>query len=215
MSRRWVTGLVVGLVALAAGVGIGAAIWAGGGHSDAMDGSGGAMADVSSDVVVEHGSGSRVTTTATMDEGTFLEQMVPHHEAAIAMATLAVEKARRPQIRELGRGIIAAQQKEIAAMEARHREWFGRDLEAATTGPHANVDMDMAELERARGDDFDRLFLAAMIPHHASAITMCERVMMGSPREQISALSRAITAAQAKEIGRMQEWRERWFPPIG
>jgi uncharacterized protein (DUF305 family) len=44
---------------------------------------------------------------------------------------------------------------------------------------------------------------------------MCEEVMMGEPREEIGALADEIVAAQAKEIGEMQEWRERFFPPLG
>lgn len=213
MSRQWTTALVVAVVAVLAGLGIGAVAWAGGDHSSAMDDSGSTMMDGSSDSTTGHGSRSAMTSSAMMGEQAFLEQMVPHHESAIAMASLALEKAQRPQVRQLARGIISAQEKEIAEMKAWHRKWFGTELEAATTGPHANPDM--TALERATGDEFDRAFLAMMIPHHASAITMCEGVMMGSPRGEISTLSREITAAQAKEIGQMQQWREQWFPPLG
>ena len=51
-----------------------------------------------------------------------------------------------------------------------------------------------------------------MIPHHASAITMAESVMMGSPRDDVAMLADEIIAAQATEIGQMQRWREQWFP---
>jgi uncharacterized protein (DUF305 family) len=54
-----------------------------------------------------------------------------------------------------------------------------------------------------------------MIPHHASAITMADSAMMGSPREEINVLAEEIVAAQAKEIGQMQRQREQWFPPLG
>jgi uncharacterized protein (DUF305 family) len=54
-----------------------------------------------------------------------------------------------------------------------------------------------------------------MIPHHASAILMADRVMMGAPRAKIADLAEGIIAAQAKEIGQMQRWREAWFPPRG
>ena len=39
--------------------------------------------------------------------------------------------------------------------------------------------------------------------------------MMESPRRRSRALADEITAAQAKEIGQMQQWREAWFPPLG
>lgn len=204
MSKQWATVLVVAVVALLAGVGIGAAVWAGGDHSSAMDDATGAIG---------HGSSSATMASGMMGERAFLEQMVPHHESAIAMATLARERAQRPQLRQLAEDIISAQEKEIAEMKTWHRQWFGSELVPATTGPHANPDM--TQLEQATGDGFDRAFLAMMLPHHASAITMCEGVMMGSPRGELSTLSTEITAAQAKEIGQMQEWRERWFPPLG
>src|SRR3990167_7337994 len=41
----------------------------------------------------------------------FITQMIPHHEGAIEMARLALEKSERPEIRSLAQGIIEAQQK--------------------------------------------------------------------------------------------------------
>jgi uncharacterized protein (DUF305 family) len=54
-----------------------------------------------------------------------------------------------------------------------------------------------------------------MIPHHASAIMMADQAMLAEPRGQIDLMTREIIAAQAKEIGQMQRWREQWYPPIG
>lgn len=212
MSRQWAMVVVAAAVALLMGVGIGAAVWAGGDHSSAMDDSASAVMDGANDSTMGHGSSS-ARASGMMSERAFLEQMVPHHQSAIEMARLALDKAQHPQVRRLAREIISTQEKEIAEMKAWHREWFGSELVAATTGPRAS--QDMAELEQASGADVDRAFLAMMIPHHASAITMAEGVMMGSPRGQLDRLATEITAAQAKEIGQMQRWREQWFPPLG
>lgn len=200
MTGRLATMLVVAAVAAAAGLGIGAAVWAGDDHG------GGA----NSSSMVGHGSGA---ATGPLDDRAFHQQMVPHHESAIAMASLALARTERPEIRRLAEGIVAAQEREIADMRDRHREWFGEELIPSTSGPHAAVDM--VDLETAVGDDFDRVFLRMMIPHHASAITMAESVLMGSRREETRALAEGITAAQAKEIGQMQRQREQWFPPLG
>jgi len=72
--------------------------------------------------------------------------------------------------------------------------------------------MDVGTLGAASGDDFDRAFLAMMIPHHASAVVMADSVKGGGPRQEIVRLSDQIISAQAKEIGRMQQWRELWYP---
>ena len=42
----------------------------------------------------------------------FIEEMIPHHDGAIAMAELGVERAKRPEIIALSKTIIEAQKKE-------------------------------------------------------------------------------------------------------
>ena len=93
-------------------------------------------------------------------------------------------------------------------MKAWHRQWFGSALQPDTTG--VIMGTDMSPLEAASGDDFDRAFLAMMIPHHASAVVMADSVTRGGPRRQVVQLADEIISAQAKEIGRMQQWRELW-----
>jgi uncharacterized protein (DUF305 family) len=198
MNRTVLTLVVTAVVALGAGIGLGAAMWAGGDHDDgAADAHGDAMS----------------MSIAAMDEQDFLARMVPHHESAVVMAELARTKAQRPAVRRLAENIIEAQEQEIADMQRWHREWYGRDLTPDTDGTHDQVDM--AALETTSGAEFERAFLRMMIPHHASAIMMAEAVMMGSPRGDVATLAGEVTAAQAKEIGQMQRWREAWFPPLG
>jgi uncharacterized protein (DUF305 family) len=201
-ARLWAIIAVVGVVALGVGVGIGAAAWAGGDHGDDTPmGSDSGRGDMSG-----HGG----TTADALDEQAFMEQMVPHHESAVAMADIALEKTERPQIRRLAEQITAAQDGEIARMESWHEAWFGGELMPDMSGPHGS--MDLGALADLSGDEFDQAFLAMMIAHHASAITMAESVMMGSPRDDVAVLADDIIAAQATEIGQMQRWREQWFP---
>jgi uncharacterized protein (DUF305 family) len=203
-SRLWVIIAVVGVVALGAGLGIGAAAWGGDDGGEGMAMGSAAMEDMG------HGSDSVDADSGTLDEQSFMEQMVPHHESAVAMASLALEKATRPEIRRLAEEIVSAQESEIARMGAWHESWFGEELMADMDGPHGS--MDMGALEDAEGDEFDLAFLSMMIPHHASAITMAKAAMEGSPREELMMLAEEIIAAQAGEIGQMQRWREQWFP---
>jgi len=49
-------------------------------------------------------------------DAAFIEMMIPHHEGAIAMARIELEKGADPELKVLAQDIIDAQQREIDAM---------------------------------------------------------------------------------------------------
>jgi uncharacterized protein (DUF305 family) len=55
----------------------------------------------------------------------FIAMMVPHHEGAIRMARVELDKGEEPRLRRLARQIIAAQQREIAQMRQWSERWYG------------------------------------------------------------------------------------------
>ncbi len=68
-----------------------------------------------------HESMMSVPVTGDVDED-FINGMIPHHQGAIDMAKVALEKSNDPFVRKLAGDIVEAQEKEIAAMTAWKQE---------------------------------------------------------------------------------------------
>lgn len=183
----------------------------------------GACADDDTDNrgVVPTSAAADVTVTATPAvvsdlDLNFIDSMVPHHEGAIQMAELALERAEHQEIRELAQAIISAQQDEITRMTAWRNDWFGSaPPSGGMPGMGAMPGMvmhsgDMHMLMNA--NPFDKAFIDMMIVHHEAAIAMAQQILTTTQREEIRELANAIIAAQQKEIDDMRQWRAAWYP---
>lgn len=155
----------------------------------------------------------------------FIEQMIPHHQDAITMSKVALEKATRPEIKELATDIISSQSKEINQMKIWYKDWFGRELptgesvmnqhgmmgSAKQNTMHMGMtgtDMDIEKLENAQ--DFDRAFVEDMITHHQMAVMMSSMLKNGTNRVEMKELADDIIAAQTSEIDMMRKWLLEW-----
>ncbi len=139
----------------------------------------------------------------SMSDLMFAQMMIPHHEQAVDMAELALDRSDDADIRQLSEQIRDAQQPEIEQMSS----WLnaaGMTQMAHDMGMHGMVDDDdMAELSAATGAEFDRLFLEAMIVHHEGAIEMT-RMIIDSNNSEVRALAESIISSQSAEIELMR-----------
>lgn len=134
----------------------------------------------------------------------FIDAMVPHHEMAVAMARHVVERGSDAAVKALAQRIITAQTAEISAMRAARRELTGAENAAY---PEA-YESDMIEmLARHDGAALDAMFLAGMIPHHASAIVMADGAIPHLARADLREMAKGIVAAQTAEIVEMHALR--------
>ena len=131
-------------------------------------------------------------TSYTLDDVHFLQQMIPHHEQAILLSTLAPDRTNSESILDLAKRIESSQHDEILFM----KEWLGsrgEDSHHIKISNHHMKMMGMAtktqieELSALNGFSFDDLFLRLMIAHHRGAIQMVEHLknQPGSAFDQV------------------------------
>jgi uncharacterized protein (DUF305 family) len=159
----------------------------------------------------------------------FVQQMIPHHQQAVAMAKLASSRAAAPAVKELAGRIESAQQPEIDQMTGMLTSWKV-PASASPEGPSmpgmsgdhdmgnhdmSNHDMSghqmtgmmsaqqMTQLEGATGASFDKQFLSMMIDHHQGAVRMATTELRDGSSTSAKSLARAISDAQTAEINQM------------
>jgi uncharacterized protein (DUF305 family) len=64
----------------------------------------------------------------------FITMMIPHHEGAIAMADLALSRARRSEIKALAQSVKASQTSENLQMRSWYRQWYGQEVPSWALG---------------------------------------------------------------------------------
>ncbi|MDQ3571408.1 MAG: DUF305 domain-containing protein [Actinomycetota bacterium] len=78
---------------------------------------------------------ARELESAKPFERAFIDMMVPHHQGAIRMARVQLDKGQNPQIHDLAQAIIDAQSREIEAMNAWRERWYGAPSPAGGIPP--------------------------------------------------------------------------------
>lgn len=146
-----------------------------------------------------------------------MQGMIAHHAQALYMSRLVPARSRSADVRTLAERIAVSQREEIALMS----RWLAArgqpvpDTAHAAQGHdvpgHAGMGMlsgeELRRLEAARGDAFDRLFLAAMVRHHEGALGMVQQLFSrpgGGQDPEAWRLAADVDADQRAEIARMR-----------
>ncbi|TVR73998.1 MAG: DUF305 domain-containing protein [Sphaerobacteraceae bacterium] len=148
--------------------------------------------------------------TMELDDETFLAAMIEHHEGAVDMAEIALDRAEQEELRQMAQEIIEAQEAEIDQMQAWLDEWFdGGHGDHGISHEEMGMDMDMDEFREA--EPFDLAFIDEMIIHHEGAIDMARAILDTTERDELREMAEEIIEAQEEEIQQMREWRAEWF----
>ena len=140
---------------------------------------------------------------------TFVTNMIVHHEQAIAMADLLLDKDGVDQrVTSLAQDIKDAQGPEIETMKGWLDAWgIVTDDSGMERMDHSGTmmsDEDMSALEAASGADASRLFFEQMTEHHQGAIDMAQQELDNGENPDALDLAQAIIEAQTAEIATMQ-----------
>ncbi|HEY2804353.1 MAG TPA: DUF305 domain-containing protein [Gemmatimonadales bacterium] len=148
----------------------------------------------------------------------FFTGMISHHSQAVLMAGWAPSHGASASLQGLCERIVVAQRDEIAVMQRWLRERHlpvpdpdPRGMAMPGMAPMLMPGMltpeQMAQLDAARGVQFDRLFLQFMIQHHLGAISMVETLLGSTGAAQDGLVFRFasdVNADQTTEIDRMR-----------
>src|SRR6059036_2765877 len=148
----------------------------------------------------------------------FMSGMIYHHAQAVLIAGWAPSHDAGPGVRTLCDRIVASQKDEIALLSRwladRHeavphpdpQHMMMPDMDATQMMPGMLTAEQLAQLDRARGPDFDQLFLRLMIQHHQGAITMVNQLFASGAGEEepVYKMASSVYADQTTEIERMQ-----------
>jgi uncharacterized protein (DUF305 family) len=158
----------------------------------------------------------------------FMQGMIMHHSQAVEMTALIASHTESKDLRLLGARISSSQSDEIKFM----RRWLaargepfsmpasemsGMDMshQPAALMPGMLTPQQMAALRKAKGGDFDHLFLTGMIQHHDGALTMVKDLFDTAGAGQDAELFNFATDAdntQRAEIRIMQTMLEKKSP---
>lgn len=154
----------------------------------------------------------------------FMQGMIMHHSQAVEMTALIPSHTENKRVRALGAKISSSQADEIRMMQ----RWLAARGQATSMGMPGMPGMDMSgnsmalmpgmltpeqmdALRKARGEEFDRLFLSGMIQHHGGALVMVKDLFNSAGAGQdaeIFDFATDVDNSQRAEIKIMQNMLE-------
>ena len=150
----------------------------------------------------------------------FAADMYDHHEQAVQMSLMIMDKTTNPGVRAHAVQIAAGQRREsgmfsqflldrgITFADPRRTvmAWMGEPTPAEQMPGLATAD-ELIALNAATGDDADRLFLDLMIRHHDGGIHMAEFAAANAETQSMRELAARIVLDQQREVNDLEMLR--------
>ena len=135
---------------------------------------------------------------------TFLSDMIPHHQRAIAVAQLGETRASDPRVRAFARRIVREQTPELTTMQAQAGRTTVDTAAGARMAVHRITDADVAALKQLSGAAFDRRFLTLNISSEQGAAQMARTELAHGRATASRKVAKGIAGAPTSEIPELQ-----------
>lgn len=172
------------------------------------------------DSVAQNPNCTRTKMSQQQTDQHYIEMMILHHQVAIDMADLALNKSKRPEILQIAQEIKKTQTAEIEEMKNWYKQWYKTEVSVSdhsSMGHSTNaggcqmMTMKPINLDALKtASEFDKVFIEEMIPHHEDAVKMSEMVL-NSDRLELRNSAKAIIQTQSAEIEQMRQWLNTWY----
>ena len=139
----------------------------------------------------------------------FLEMMIDHHQMAVHMSEMCLEKAVHEELIELCESIMTTQAAEIAQMQTWLVDWYGIDHVPSMGDPAHHHHME--HLATLSGEAVEKAFLEMMVEHHAMAVVDGTECLREAAHDELRRLCSNIVRSQLREIVQMQLWLCLWY----
>lgn len=141
----------------------------------------------------------------------FANLMIMHHQMAIDMSRVEIEKGSDQSIVRMAKGIVVAQEIEIRGMQQ-----FVKNYKVLVTNNQTSNSFKIAKEMKSMmdkmntvkmTDKIDKDYVAMMIPHHESAVTMAKMQLQFGIQNAMVTLAKNIIEDQTYEIDEFKNWQ--------
>jgi len=141
----------------------------------------------------------------------FVNMMIIHHQAAIAMSEVEVINGIDAKIKTMAQNIITAQRAEINQMEQFAKNYKMPKTKSDMSEMHNEFSEMMREMRDSMKNmhmsgNVDKDFVMMMIPHHETAVTMAEAELKHGNQSQVKKMAKKMIIDQTKEITEFKAW---------
>ncbi|WP_242089688.1 DUF305 domain-containing protein [Curtobacterium sp. DN_7.5] len=143
----------------------------------------------------------------------FTQQMLPHHQQAIAMSDMLIAKGSGVQadVVTLAKQIKAEQDPENTRMTGWLTAWNEPTEMPSMSGMDRSSmsgmmsDSAIQDLQKASPQDAGKLYLEQMIEHHTSAVDMAKTEVDKGKNADAVGLAKSIVKSQTEQIAQMKD----------